>query len=203
MTHPSVTIQITPQSTPSPPSWMGEVAAFAQVLSHVGLLKAIQEHVQFARARFGHYDTIDFVVVLIGYALSGEPTLKAFYARLLPFAEPFMALFGRQVLPSRSALSRFLAALDQATVEALRTLFQADLLARTPFASVGGLWDRCDQQYVVVDVDGTMLCWGWQWCRRFWRAPPWRCVPTQKVEPPAAFTIAQKCPWSLVDHALG
>jgi len=127
----------------------------AQVLKHTGLLKAIQEHVQFARARFGHYDTIDFVVVLIGYALSGEATLKAFYERLLPFAEPFMALFDRQFLPSRSALSRFLAALDQATVEARRSLFQADLVARTPFASVGGLWDRFDQQYVVVDVDGT------------------------------------------------
>ena len=155
MTHSSLLIQITPESAPSPPSWLGEVAVVAQVLQHTGLLKAIQDHVQFARARFGHYDTIDFVVVLIGYALSGEPTLKAFYARLLPFAEPFMALFGRQFLPSRSALSRFLAALDQATVEALRTLFQADLVARTPFASVGGLWDRCDQQYVVVDVDGT------------------------------------------------
>src|SRR5437764_11492557 len=53
MTHAAVTIQVAPESTPSPPSWMGEVAAFAQVLSHVGLLKAIQEHVQFARARFG------------------------------------------------------------------------------------------------------------------------------------------------------
>ena len=30
-----VTIQITPQSAPSPPSWLGEVAAFAQVLTHV------------------------------------------------------------------------------------------------------------------------------------------------------------------------
>jgi hypothetical protein len=155
MTHSSLLIQITPESAPSPPSWLGEVAVVAQVLQHTGLLKAIQDHVQFARARFGHYDTIDFVVVLIGYALSGEPTLKAFYERLLPFAEPFMALFGRQFLPSRSALSRFLAALDQATVEALRTLFQADLVARAPFASSGGLWDRFDQQYVVVDVDGT------------------------------------------------
>jgi hypothetical protein len=74
MTHPSVTIQITPESAPSTPSWMGEVAAFAQVLTHVGILKAIQNHVQFARARFGTYDTIDFVVVLLGYALSGERT---------------------------------------------------------------------------------------------------------------------------------
>src|SRR5438445_13748400 len=141
MMHSTVTIQIAPESVPSTPSWLGEVTAFAQVLTSTGILRSIQERVRFARARFGLYDTVDFVVVLIGYALSGEPTLKAFYERLLPFAEPFMALFGRQVLPSRSALSRFLAALDQATVEALRTLFQADLLARTPFASVGGLWD--------------------------------------------------------------
>src|SRR5438270_1852535 len=155
MTHPSVTIQITPQSTPSPPSWMGEVAAFAQVLSHVGMLKAIQNHVQFARARFGTYDTMDFVVVLLGYALSGEGTLQAFYERLSPFADVFMALFERERLPDRSTLSRFLSALDQTTVEALRTQFQEDLVARSPFASVGGLWDRCDQQYVVVDVDGT------------------------------------------------
>src|SRR6266699_790469 len=155
MTHPSVTIQITPESAPSLPSWMGEVAAFAQVLTHVGLLKAIQKHVQFARARFGTYDTIDFVVVLLGYALSGECILQAFYERLSPFAEVFMALFERDRLPDRSTLSRFLSALDQTTVEALRTQFQDDLLARSPFASVGGLWDRCDQQYVVVDVDGT------------------------------------------------
>jgi len=135
---------------------MGEVAAVAQILSHVGLQNAIQDHVQFARARFGQYDTIDFVVVLFGYALSGEPTLQSFYERLSPFAEVFMALFGRHHLPSRSALSRFLAALDQSTVEALRTQFQEDLLKRTsPFPSPGGLWDRGGQHYVVVDVDGT------------------------------------------------
>jgi hypothetical protein len=81
------------------------VAAFAQVLTHLGLLKAIQMHVRFARARFGHYDLIDFVVVLIGYVVSGEPTLLAFYERLTPFAEPFMALFGRaSASPSLDAL---------------------------------------------------------------------------------------------------
>jgi hypothetical protein len=85
---------------------MGEVAGVAQVLRHVGVLKAIQDHVQFARARFGQYDTIDFVVVLLGYALSGEATLQSFYERLAPYASVFMALFGRHHLPSRSALSR-------------------------------------------------------------------------------------------------
>ena len=92
MTHPAVTIQVNPTSAPSTPSWMGEVAALAHVLTHVGLLNAIQDHVQFARARFGQYDTIDFVVVLLGYALSGEATLQSFYERLAPFAAVFMAL---------------------------------------------------------------------------------------------------------------
>src|SRR5260370_29360447 len=101
MTHAEVTIQITPTSLPSMPTFMGEVTAFAQVLTHTGILKTIQEQVRFARARFGHYDLIDFVAVLIGYAVSGEPTLLSFYERLAPFAEPFMALdAAKPVTPS-------------------------------------------------------------------------------------------------------
>jgi hypothetical protein len=121
----------------------------------MGILKAIQEQVRLARARLGTYDLIDFVAVLIGYAVSSESTLKTFYERLAPFAEPFMALFGRKQLPHRSTLSRFVAALDQPTMEALRTLFQKDVLARNPFPSSGGLFDRTGEQWLVVDVDGT------------------------------------------------
>jgi hypothetical protein len=84
-----------------------------------------------------HYDLIDFVAVLIGYAVSGEPTLLSFYERLAPFAEPFMALFDRNQLPHRSTLSRFLAALDQPTVEALRARFQEDLRAGRSRAQAG------------------------------------------------------------------
>jgi hypothetical protein len=146
LTSSPVRIGISPHAVPSTPSRFGEVAAFAQVLSHTGILKAIQDQVRFARARFGQYDLIDFVAVLIGYALSGEPTLLAFYERLLPFAEPFMALFGRNQLPHRSTLSRFLAALDQTLVEALRVRFQEDLLARTLFPSSGGVFDRTGEQ---------------------------------------------------------
>src|SRR5436305_1896728 len=156
MRHPNVLIQISPESQPSIPSWFGEVAAFAQVLAHLGRVKAIEERVRFARARMGQYDTIDFVVVLIGYALSGELTLKDFYERLLPFADSFMALFGRSDLPHRGTLSRFLSALDQPTVEALRTLFQEDLVARSqPGTSAGGVWDRQGEHWLVIDVDGT------------------------------------------------
>jgi hypothetical protein len=56
----AVSIQISPESIPSMPSWFGEVAAFAHVLTHTEMLKTIQEQVRFARARFGTYDLIDF-----------------------------------------------------------------------------------------------------------------------------------------------
>ena len=68
-----------------------------------------------------------------------------------------MALFGRDRLPARATLSRFLAALDQAAVESLRTLFLKDLLARPLVKEEppGGLFDRQGNHYLVFDVDGT------------------------------------------------
>jgi hypothetical protein len=96
------------------------------------------------------------VVVLIGYALSGEPRLKALYERHLPIASTIKTLFGRNRLPHRSTLSRFLPALDQPGVEALRTLFQEDLVARPQVGTPpGGVWNRLGTHWLVVDVDGT------------------------------------------------
>jgi len=156
MTPASVKVQIVPESAPSTPSWFGEVAIVAHVFTQSGLLNAIQEQVRFARARFGKYETIDFVVVLIGYAISSEPTLEDFYERLVPHRSMFMALFGRQNLPHRSTLSRFLASLDQPCVEALRVLFLEDLVARPPQTfPPGGLWDRQGRCWLVIDIDGT------------------------------------------------
>jgi len=68
-----------------------------------------------------------------------------------------MALFDRDRLPARSTLSRFLAALPEAPVEALRTLFLDDQLARplTPDKQTGGLVDRAGNTWVVIDIDGT------------------------------------------------
>jgi hypothetical protein len=131
MTHPSVHIQIASGVVPSFPCWFGEVAIVAQLFRTSGLLLAIEQRVRFARRRFGIYEVLDFVAVLIGYAVSAEPTLEAFDERLTPFASVFMAVFGRKSLPHRSTLSRFLAALDQPTVEALRALFLEDLVTRT------------------------------------------------------------------------
>src|SRR6266480_243409 len=189
-----VSIQTSPQSVPSTPSWLGEVAVVAHYLSMLGLLEKIALEVRFSRLRFGIYDVIDFVAVLIGYALSGEPTLKAFYGRLRPFASKFMALFGREELPSRSALSRFLAAIDQLTVEALRALFQKDLLAR-PLTEVdkptGGLWDRSGEQWWVFDADGTR------------QAARQRALPQTKDRPSAHRRMDAVCAPGYTGHKRG
>jgi hypothetical protein len=182
----SVTIQVSAQAVPATPGWFGEVALIAGYLGHQGVFTLIEERVRFARRRFGRYDIIDFVAVLLGYALSGERTLEAFYERLQPFAQAYMALFGRDRLPARSTLSRFLAALDQAPVEALRTLFLEDLLARPlkneeEVVKAGGLWDRQGTHWLVFDLDGTR------------QAARQRAVPCIPALPPAYRRFDQVC----------
>ena len=87
----SVIIQTASESLPSPPSWFGEVVLIAAHLRQHGVLSKISERVRFARRRFGHYEVIDFLAVLFGYAISGERTLEAFYERLQTIDAPFMA----------------------------------------------------------------------------------------------------------------
>ncbi len=87
----SVHIQTSAESVPSTPSWFGEVVLIVGQLRKQGILSKISERVRFARRRFGHYEVIDFLAVLFGYAISGERTLEAFYERRQPFAVPFMA----------------------------------------------------------------------------------------------------------------
>ncbi len=153
----SVDIQTTSEPNLSTPCWFGEVVLITAHLRKHGVLTKISEQVQFSRRRFGRYEVIDFLAVLFGYAISGERTLEEFYERLLPFAQPFMALFAREKLPSRSALSRFLASVSLEATETLRTLFLADLLARPLDTErhTGTLVDRAGNARVVFDIDGT------------------------------------------------
>src|SRR5437763_1187378 len=119
----AVTIHTSAELAPYSPPWFGEVVLVVTHLKKQGVLTKLCEQVRFARKRFGRYEVIDFLAVLFGYAISGERTLETFYEYLQPWADAFMALFGRDHLPARSTLSRFLASLEQAPVESLRTLF--------------------------------------------------------------------------------
>jgi len=153
-----ISIQTAEHSSPLPPPWFGEVVLMVGHLRKPGVLNAITQQVRFARRRFGRYEVIDFVAVLFGYAISGEGTLEAFYQAVQPWEEPFMALFDREKLPSRSALSRFLASVSFEAIEALRSLFLADLLARPldKERHTGQLVDRAGNAHVVFDLDGTL-----------------------------------------------
>jgi hypothetical protein len=179
----SVDIQTSSESVPSTPCWFGEAALIIAYLRKQGILSAISSQVRLARRRFGHYEVIDFLAVLFGYAISGERTLETFYEHLLPYAVPFMALFDRQRLPSRSALSRFLAGFTPAAVEALRALFVEDLLARplTKEKQRGELLDRAGVPWEVFDIDGTR------------EAARQRALPKTEDLPPAQRRLDEVC----------
>ena len=49
ITYPAVSIQTSPQSVPSTPSWLGEVAVIAHYLTRLGLLETIGERVRQSR----------------------------------------------------------------------------------------------------------------------------------------------------------
>ena len=72
--HASVRIQTSSCLSPVPPPWFGEVALLIQHLRTQGILAALSEQVRFARRRFGQFEVLDFVAVLVGYAISGERT---------------------------------------------------------------------------------------------------------------------------------
>ena len=94
-----------------------------------------------------------------------------------------MALFGRDRLPARSTLSRFLAALTPEPVEALRALFLTDGLSR-PLGNekqTGGLWDRAGTHWLVFDVDGTR------------EAARQRALPRTPDRPPAQRRLRPLC----------
>jgi hypothetical protein len=58
--------------------------------------------------------------------------------------------------PHRSTLSRFLTALNDGCLDALRTLFTVSSFTwGWTTETIGGLWDRAGHRYLVFDIDGT------------------------------------------------
>ncbi len=123
LSNPCIEIQTSEEPRPAVPAWLAEVVIVVQSLTTKGVLDAFAQQVRLVRGRFGRYEPIDFLGLLLGYAISGERTLEAFFARLAPFESAFMALFGRRCCPHRASLSRFLADVDRPCLEAFRTLF--------------------------------------------------------------------------------
>ncbi len=151
-----IEIQTSPADRPSVPEWFAEAAVIVQYLATKGVLDAFAHQIRLVRGRFGTYEPIDFLALLLGYAMSGERTLADFFERVAPFESAFMALFGRRRLPHRSSLSRFLADVDHPCLEAFRTLFQHHaFIDGWSLESIGGIFDRQGHRCIVFDVDAT------------------------------------------------
>ena len=134
------------------------------------------------RGHLGRYDPIDFLALLIGYAISGERTLADFFERLAPFGPAFMALFGRKSLPHRSSLSRDLSDVDRPCVEAFRTLFEQDSFVEGwTSETIGGIFDRQGRRSIVFDVDATR------------QAARQRALPCDPALPPAKRRLEAVC----------
>ena len=89
---PCIEVQTSPVERPSVPPWFAEVAILSQHLATKGLLQAFTQQIRLVRGHFGYYEPIDFLVLLLGYAISGERTLADFFERLSHFGSAFMTL---------------------------------------------------------------------------------------------------------------
>ncbi len=125
---PCIEVHTSAVDRPSVPAWFAEVVIIAQHFRTKGFLEAFAHRVRLVRGRFGSYEPIDFLTLLVGYAISGERTLADFFERLAPFGTAFMALFGRKCLPHRSSLSRALFRCGSSLCRSLSYALRAILL---------------------------------------------------------------------------
>jgi hypothetical protein len=78
ISKPCIEIQTSPEDHPSVPAWFAEVVIVVQHLATRGLLDAFSHQIRLVRGRFGIYEPLDFLALLLGYAISGERTLADF-----------------------------------------------------------------------------------------------------------------------------
>jgi hypothetical protein len=76
-----IEVDTSPVDRPSVPAWFAEVVIIVQHLATQGLLDAFAQQLRLVRGRFGTYEPLDFLALLLGYAISGERTLADFFER--------------------------------------------------------------------------------------------------------------------------
>jgi len=139
-----------------PPPWLAGALVVLDTVRIHGLWTTLRDRLHVARRRAGTYVALDFVLLLMVLALAGSHDIKALFVELPQVAMPLVAVWGSVRLPSRSALSRFLAAVRSQDVEVVRELVLQDVIANgLQGEPVGGLVDRDGTRAVIFDDDGT------------------------------------------------
>ncbi len=109
----------------TPPAWMTEAVVLLSAWWSKGLVARLVERVRLLRRRAGTFELVDFALVLLCCQVSRAPTTKAFYEQAKSVGGTLASVWERAAWPSRSALSRALAAVTVDTVESFRALFLA------------------------------------------------------------------------------
>ncbi|BAY59922.1 hypothetical protein NIES2135_67990 (plasmid) [Leptolyngbya boryana NIES-2135] len=152
-----IEVAVGTEDVPRIPAWFGEAVLFGKYWLDSGLVGYLEEEVRAVRGRMGQYEVMDFVLLLISYAISEERTIADFYKAIAPIKDALMSQWGRNRCPSASSLSRFLGCIQSSAVEALRSLFESDLHRNSVRVKQGlGLFDRVRDHSMVFDIDGTV-----------------------------------------------
>lgn len=149
-------IETTPERAPTPPPWFADALVVLRAVRVRALWPTLVERMRVERGRAGVYVAVDYLLVLLTFAVSDAPHLKALFAQLPPIASTLAAVWDRATLPSRAALSRFLEAARPHHVRAFGAMLLDDLIdAGIPAEQAGGLFDRDGRRTLVFDDDGT------------------------------------------------
>src|SRR5260370_16337036 len=85
-----IEVQTTSEKRFSVPAWFAEVVIIAGYLEQKGILEAFAHQVCLVRGRFGTYEPIDFLALLIDYAISEQRTLSDFFHLFSPLQQAFI-----------------------------------------------------------------------------------------------------------------
>jgi hypothetical protein len=148
--------RLTPKPSPAIPTWMGEVAAFAHVLTHTGMLKTIQEQVRFARARFGKSRSHRFCRSTDRL----RPFRRTDEASLLRTVDSLGGCLhgsdrGETACPIARPCPDFWQPSTRTRWKPCAPVFKRMGLRALPFLPPSGLFDRTGVRWLVIDVDGT------------------------------------------------
>jgi hypothetical protein len=72
-----IKVEVGTENQPRVPSWFSEGLLIGKYRIDSGLVGYLEEEVRVERGQMGHYEVMDFVLLLISYAVSGERTLPS------------------------------------------------------------------------------------------------------------------------------
>jgi hypothetical protein len=117
----SMHMQTTSEREQLPPPWFAQLALLTHWFHLRALLPCFAATLQIVR-RVDATAALDVLLLMLA-ALIGNCPLAHAHAALTPLGHALPAVWGRKALTSRSAASRFLAALTAPMLDAMHTLF--------------------------------------------------------------------------------